>query len=223
MLQYRLTDDQIGDLATFLLRGVPERGRRPPRPRPRRTRTPRAIAAGRATFIKRGCYSCHHLPGVSASGKIGPSLSGVADRDPDQLAYGRSGARHTTDNYIFVKLLQPDALGSPSSMPTFGFTPADAATITIALAGLHKADLPASRVVRAAVAAAVPASGALRRTRHAVPVPQLPQDQRHGRRSLDRAARSDRQPAAARLPRQRTCSTPGPCASASKPACPCST
>ncbi len=26
MLQYRLTDDQIGDLATFLLRGVPERG-----------------------------------------------------------------------------------------------------------------------------------------------------------------------------------------------------
>jgi mono/diheme cytochrome c family protein len=35
-------------------------------------------------------------------------------------------------------------------MPTLGFTPAQAATITVALAGLRKADLPASRVVKLA-------------------------------------------------------------------------
>ena len=35
-------------------------------------------------------------------------------------------------------------------MPTFSFTPAQAATITVALASLHKADLPASRVVKEA-------------------------------------------------------------------------
>jgi mono/diheme cytochrome c family protein len=35
-------------------------------------------------------------------------------------------------------------------MPTFNFTPAQAATITVALASLRKADLPASRVVRQA-------------------------------------------------------------------------
>jgi hypothetical protein len=33
-------------------------------------------------------------------------------------------------------------------MPTFGFTPADAATIALALASIRKADLPASYVVR---------------------------------------------------------------------------
>jgi len=35
-------------------------------------------------------------------------------------------------------------------MPTFGFTPAQAGTITVALASLRKADLPASRVMKAA-------------------------------------------------------------------------
>jgi mono/diheme cytochrome c family protein len=45
-------------------------------------------------------------------------------------------------------VLLPDALGQPSLMPTFAFTPAQAATITVALASLRKADLPSSRVVR---------------------------------------------------------------------------
>jgi mono/diheme cytochrome c family protein len=149
MLQYRLTDDQVRDLAAFLLQEYRSTDAGPETP-PASFQDAAAVAAGRATFIKRGCASCHRLPGISAQGKIGPSLAGVADRDPDQLTYGTSGARHTADNYIFVKLLHPDGLGTPSAMPTFGFTPAEAATITIALAGLHKADLPASRVVRAA-------------------------------------------------------------------------
>src|SRR3990172_9499200 len=56
--------------------------------------------------------------------------------------------RHTAETYIFLKLLMPDALGLPSSMPTFGFTPADAARMTLALASLRKADLPASYVLK---------------------------------------------------------------------------
>jgi len=147
MLRYRLTDDQVRDLAAFLLQEY-RSGDAGPETSPASFQDAAAVASGRGTFIKRGCYSCHRLSGVSIPGKIGPSLAGVADRDPDQLTYGTSGARHTSDNYIYVKLLQPDGLGSPSLMPTFGFTPAEAATITVALAGLHKSDLPASRVVR---------------------------------------------------------------------------
>ena len=146
MLQYRLADDQVRDLAAFLLQEYTSGGAGPETALPS-FQDAAAVTAGRATFIARGCYSCHRLPGVAVTGKFGPSLAGVADRDPDQLTYGNSRARHTTDNYIFVKLLQPDGLGSPSSMPTFGFTPGEAATITVALAGLHKTDLPASRVV----------------------------------------------------------------------------
>jgi mono/diheme cytochrome c family protein len=109
------------------------------------------VAEGRALFVRRGCYGCHRLAGIPGAGKAGPSLAGVADRDPDQLPYGRNEVRHTTDNYMFLKLLMPDALGQPSLMPTLSFTPAQAATITVALASLRKADLPSSRVVKAAV------------------------------------------------------------------------
>jgi cytochrome c2 len=99
-------------------------------------------------FERRGCPSCHHLAGIESPSRIGPSLAGIADRDPDELPYGTQTVRHTTDNYIFLKVLLPDTLGSPSSMPTFGFTPAEAAKIALALASIRKSDLPASYVQR---------------------------------------------------------------------------
>ncbi len=149
MLEYRLSDDQLRDLAAFLLEEYRTTGGEA-ETAPASYEDPRAVAEGRAAFVRHGCYGCHHLPGVAESGKIGPSLAGVADRDPDQLPYGRNVVRHTTDNYLFLKLLLPDALGTPSLMPTLGFTPAQAGTITMALASLRKADLPASRVIKPA-------------------------------------------------------------------------
>jgi mono/diheme cytochrome c family protein len=153
MLRYRLGDDQVRDLAAFLL----EEYRTPGTEAETATapyQDPRAVTEGRAVFVRRGCHGCHRLAGVPDAGKVGPSLAGVADRDPDQLPYGERVVRHTTDNYIFLKLLLPDALGQPSLMPTFAFTPAQAATITVALASLRKADLPSSRVVRRAAPSA---------------------------------------------------------------------
>jgi mono/diheme cytochrome c family protein len=153
MLRYRLRDDQVRDLAAFLLEEYRTPGGEAETPPPS-YQDPRAVADGRAVYLRRGCYGCHRLAGVTGSGKIGPSLAGVADHDPDQLPYGSRVVRHTTDNYMFLKLLLPDTLGQPSLMPTFGFTPAQAATITVALAGFRKADLPSSRVVRPAAAPA---------------------------------------------------------------------
>jgi cytochrome c2 len=147
MLEYRLTDSQIRDLTAFLLEEY-----RTPGGRAESAAAPyqeaKAVADGREVFIRRGCYGCHRLDGIAEKGKIGPSLAGIADRDPEQLPYGDKVVRRTAENYIFLKLRQPDALGSPSLMPTFSFTPVQAATITVALETLHKADLPASRVVK---------------------------------------------------------------------------
>lgn len=147
MLQYRLNDDQWRDLTVFLLQEYSSAGAGP-EPPPVTYQDPRVIAAGRAVFERRGCVSCHRLPAIEDSGRVGPSLAGVADRDPDELPYGRTIVRHTAENYIFLKVLMPDALGQPSSMPTFGFTPADAARMTLALASLRKADLPTSYVLK---------------------------------------------------------------------------
>jgi cytochrome c2 len=146
MLQYRLTDDQLRDLTAFLLdeyRTQGGEGESAAAP----YQEAAAVAAGREVFVRRGCYGCHQLDGIREKGKIGPSLAGIADRDPEQLPYGGKAVRRTAENYIFLKLRQPDALGAPSLMPTFDFTPVQAATITVALESLHKADLPASRVV----------------------------------------------------------------------------
>jgi cytochrome c2 len=149
MLQYRLKDEEVRDLTAFLLDEYKTPGAEAETV-PASYQEPREVQEGQAVFVRHGCYGCHRLAGLSETGKIGPSLAGVADRDPDQLPYGRNVVRRTTDSYIFLKLLLPDALGTPSLMPTLGFTPAQAATITVALAGLRKADLPASRVVKLA-------------------------------------------------------------------------
>jgi len=147
MLQYRLTDDQIRDLTAFLLDEYrsSDTGAEPP---PITYQDARLVADGRAVFARRGCASCHRLASIPDSGRIGPSLASIADRDPDELPYGSGEVRHTTENYIFLKVLLPDTLGSPSMMPTFGFTPADAAKIALALASIRKSDLPASYVLK---------------------------------------------------------------------------
>lgn len=145
MLQYRLTDDQIRDVTAFLLQEY-RTGDATPEPPPAPPDPP-AIAAGRETFIKRGCASCHHLAGIPDTGRLGPSLAGVADRDPEQLTYGAPGVRRTIENYLFLKLEKPDALVQPSLMPTFHFTPIEAAEIALALTGLRKTELPASYVI----------------------------------------------------------------------------
>jgi cytochrome c2 len=147
MLQYRLTDNQLRDLTAFVFEEYSSAGMQPETP-PSAYQDARLVAAGRSVFERRGCPSCHRLGASTDAGRIGPSLAGIADRDPDELPYGSNIVRHTTDNYIFLKVLLPDTLGQPSLMPTFGFTPIDAAKITLALASIRKADLPASYVQR---------------------------------------------------------------------------
>ena len=147
MLQYRLTDNQLRDLTAYLLEEYSSAGdgSEPPSAT---YQDARLVSAGRAVFERRGCQSCHRLAAIKDAGRIGPSLAGVADRDPNEWPYGSNVVRHTTDNYIFLKVLLPDTLGQPSLMPTFGLTPADAAKITLALASIRKSDLPASYVLR---------------------------------------------------------------------------
>lgn len=146
MLQYRLTDDQLRDLSAFLLDEYrsSDTAAEPP---PVMYQDARAIASGRATFVRRGCTSCHHVGDLKDAGRIGPSLAGIADRNPDELLFGGNvNVRRTADNYIFLKVLHPDSMAQPSMMPTFGLTPIDAAKIALALASIRKADLPASYV-----------------------------------------------------------------------------
>lgn len=156
MLQYRLTDDQLRDLTAYLM----EQNTGTPGPQTEPAfQDPQTVAAGRQTFIQRGCASCHHLEGITESARLGPSLAGLADKDPEQLPYGPNVVRHTIGNYVFLKLEHPDQLVQPSLMPTFQFTPDQAASIATALIGLHKTELPASYVVKSPQPAAYQPAG----------------------------------------------------------------
>jgi cytochrome c2 len=159
MLQYRLGDDQLRDLSAFLLDEYRsgDTGAEPP---PVTYQDGRAIASGRSTFVRRGCTSCHRLGDMKDAGRIGPSLAGIADRNPDELLFGGNvNVRRTTDNYVFLKVLHPDSMAQPSMMPTFGFAPINAAKIALALASIRKEDLPASYVRTRAVPAPYEAAG----------------------------------------------------------------
>lgn len=145
MLQYRLTDVQLRDLTAFLLEEY-RSGDTGPEPPPVTYQDARAVMAGRGIFERRGCTSCHRLGAMKNTGRIGPSLAGIGDRNPDELAFGRGNVRRTADNYIFLKVLHPDALLPTSMMPTFDFAPIEAARIALALASIRKADLPVSYV-----------------------------------------------------------------------------
>ena len=122
MLQYRLTDDQLRDLTAFLFEEIPVGRYR------RRAGTPLLVhlklrAAGRAVFERRGCASCHRLAEIKAPGASGQVWPASRTAIPMEPQCDSNLVRHTTDNYIFLKVLKPDTLGQPSLMQTESFTP----------------------------------------------------------------------------------------------------
>jgi len=145
MVHYRLSSDEIRDLVAYLSTelvdpeapaAAPEIG----------YLDPKRVEAGRAVFVKHGCYSCHRFSGMEALGKIGPSLAGAGDRAVDEGARTGPRAPPTLPNWIFLKLRNPEALAEPSRMPTYNLSETEAAAATLALLSLRAADLPASRV-----------------------------------------------------------------------------
>jgi len=73
---------------------------------------------GRTVFLTKGCTSCHSLEGVSATGRIGPNLTGLADRAGDRVEGLEAG------DYIRQSVLDPEAFvvdGFSPLMPTLPF------------------------------------------------------------------------------------------------------
>lgn len=143
MVHYRLSTDQIRDVVAYLTTELvdPEAPAAPPEIG---YLDPKRVEAGRAVFVKHGCYSCHRFAGMQGLGKIGPSLSGVGDRAVDEPV--ESKAPLTLPNWAFLKLQRPESLAEPSRMPTYNLSDREAAAVTVALLSLRAADLPASRV-----------------------------------------------------------------------------
>jgi cytochrome c len=79
-----------------------------------------------------GCPSCHVIPGVAgASGKVGPSLDGVAQR-----SYLAGTVPNTPDN-LESWVMHPQHLRPGTAMPEMGVSSQDAQRITEFLERIH--------------------------------------------------------------------------------------
>ncbi len=148
MLRYRLADNDIRDLVAYLTEDLvdPDAATTPPAVG---FLDPKQVEAGKQTFIKHGCFSCHRFGNLASTAKIGPSLMAIGDRTVEPSDFRGESADPTLENYLYLKLREPDKLAEDSRMPTFNFTEQEAATVVVALLSTRKADLPASRVTDA--------------------------------------------------------------------------
>lgn len=148
MLRYQLSDVEIRDVVAYLTTDLiaPDAPEKAPAAG---YLDPKQVAAGRETFVKRGCFSCHRFGDLTATAKIGPSLMAIGDRVVERPEFGSKAVVPTLANWLYLKLRQPDSLTEESRMPTFNFTEPEAAAVVVALLSVRKADLPDSRVTRA--------------------------------------------------------------------------
>jgi len=145
MVRYRFTDDQIRDLVAYLVEELVDANAAEPPPEVRYL-DPKLVERGRQAFVRHGCYTCHRFTGMERLGKIGPSLTAIGDRAIEPNEFRREMVVPTLQNFLFLKLREPDKLTEESRMPTYNFGDPDAAAAVVALLSLREADLPVSRV-----------------------------------------------------------------------------
>jgi cytochrome c2 len=140
-----LSDDQIRDLVAYLTEDLidPNAPQTPPEIG---YLDPQLVDAGRHTFVRHGCYSCHRFTGMADQGKIGPSLESIGDRPVERVDFRGKSVVPTLPNYVFLKLREPDKLAEESRMPTYDLSEPDAGAAAVALLSLRQATLPVSRV-----------------------------------------------------------------------------
>ena len=152
MPHFRFADGEIRDVVAFA-----EREWRDPKPAgPIDAQVDADAAAGRRTFVGRGCYRCHSLPDIDVTAKIGPKQADVGERALDMTLLTAQGIAATQPNFLFTKVRAPDTLLRNALMPTFGFGEDDAAALTVALMSLRSATWPGRMTADAAVTAYEP-------------------------------------------------------------------
>jgi mono/diheme cytochrome c family protein len=141
MPRFRFADDEVRDLAAYLERDFSE-----PRGQDADDSLPEPALApeGRHIFERRGCYSCHELEGFPTLPRIGPKLTGIGDRVLEPAPLLARGIVPSLPNWIFTKVSHPDDVLPGARMPTFGFTPDEAAAVTVALMSQRARQTPAA-------------------------------------------------------------------------------
>jgi cytochrome c2 len=93
---------------------------------------------------EKGCRACHVING--RGGTIGPDLTYVGDKAPEQYDYGRLSGQKTAFAWHVAHLKEPRALVPDTVMPNFHFNTKDAQALAILVMSWRKSPIPAALV-----------------------------------------------------------------------------
>ena len=110
----------------------------------RETKGAEMINLGKKLINDKGCRACHVING--RGGTIGPDLTEVGDKAPEQYAYGRLSGQQTSFAWHVAHLKDPRALVIDTVMPNFHLTTKEAQALAMLVMSWRRSNLPASYV-----------------------------------------------------------------------------
>jgi mono/diheme cytochrome c family protein len=110
----------------------------------RETRGADFINLGKQLVRDKGCRACHVVNG--RGGTIGPDLTYVGDKAPEQYDFGRLSGQKTAFAWHVAHLKDPRALVAETVMPNFHLTTKEAQALATLIMSWRRAPVPAEFV-----------------------------------------------------------------------------
>jgi cytochrome c2 len=113
----------------------------------RETKGADAINMAKALVEEKGCRACHTIN--SRGGHIGPDLTQVGEKPPEQYDYSRLSGQKTAFAWHVAHLRNPKEVSPDTVMPSFGFSSEQAQSLAMLVLSWRRVDVPAAYVAGA--------------------------------------------------------------------------
>ena len=151
MPRYRFRDDQVRDVAAYLM-GLGEPSALPS-PAGRKSagegEGEGKIAEGKKLVASFNCAGCHAIEGMK-QGEMGPSLAGIGGKNPGRLDFGKNpkAIERTLPAWLMAKITDPRGFRDTLKMPLQKISPEDAEALVTLLLSFTKERVPAGYEAR---------------------------------------------------------------------------
>ena len=106
-----------------------------------------AINLAKRMVNEKGCRACHVINGFG--GTIGPDLSNVGEKPPEQYDLSRLSGQRTAFAWHFAHFKDPRAITEGTVMPNFNFSTEQAQALSMLMLSWRRIDVPARYVAGA--------------------------------------------------------------------------